>query len=184
MSGGGHLRMAVAGIVTVTLTGAESTGKTTLARALADHFNTVWVPEYLRSFVDRKGAVPVEQDVFAIAQGHLQSKAELLRNAEGVIFLDTDLVTTCVYQRIYFERCPQDIEKLARDNSADLHLFTHPDIPWEPDGIQRSSPEARDRSHLLLRQELERLNLPIVKINGNKAERRTIALSAVKALMG
>ena len=183
MSGGGHLRMAVAGIVTVTLTGAESTGKTTLAAALADHFGTARVPEYLRLFVDRKRAVPVEQDVNAIAQGHLRSKAELLRKAKRVIFLDTDLVTTCVYQRIYFGHCPKEIVRLARDNSADLHLFTHPDFPWEPDGIQRSSPEARDRTHRLLRQELEQLELPFVNVTGNEEERHAISISAVEALL-
>ena len=175
--------MAVAGVVSVTLIGAESTGKTTLAAALAEHFDTEWVAEYLRIFVDQTQRVPQEQDVHAIAQGHLQLKAAHLRKAHRVIFLDTDLVTTCVYQRKYFGGCPAQIEQLASDQRADLYLLTQPDIPWEPDGIQRSGPAQRDLVQQLLLQELDRLKLPWVPISGNWNQRLAVARKAVRALL-
>lgn len=95
---------------TVVLMGAESTGKTTLAAALAKHYKTAWAAEYLRLFVDNKGALPEESDVYAIAQGHLKLVAQVRPRARRVLFVDTDLFTTCVYQRIYFGSCPSDIE--------------------------------------------------------------------------
>src|SRR5690606_12547633 len=55
----------------VVLIGAESTGKTTLATHLAAHYRTAWLPEYVRQFVEAKGASPVAEDVPAIARGHL-----------------------------------------------------------------------------------------------------------------
>lgn len=175
--------MAVAGLVTVALTGAESTGKTTLAAALADHFNTEWVAEYLRIFVDQNGEVPKEQDVYAIAGGHLQLKAYHIRRARRVIILDTDLVTTCVYQRRFFGHCPALIEQLAQTHRADLYLLTQPDFPWKPDGIQRSGPKERSLVHRLLRLELEQLKLPFVRVSGSRDERRATGIEAVRSLL-
>ncbi|MDE2731517.1 MAG: ATP-binding protein [Bacteroidota bacterium] len=173
----------MADIVTVALIGAESTGKTALATALARHFDTEWVPEYLRIFVDHFQRVPREQEIPIIALGQLRLVAARLAETRRVLFLDTDLVTTCVYQRKYFGSCPAQIEQMASDFRADLYLFTQPDIPWEPDGIQRSSPEERDVVHELLLQELDHLELPRVLVSGNWDQRFAMARRAVRALL-
>ena len=164
---------------TVVLMGAESTGKTTLAAALAKHYKTAWAAEYLRLFVDNKGALPEESDVYAIAQGHLKLVAQMRPEARKVLFVDTDLFTTCVYQRIYFGSCPSDIEESALCHRSGLYLFTEPDIPWEPDPGQRASPEERLRTHALLRAETEKHALNTVSIKGTYAERMNTAVAAV-----
>ena len=164
---------------TVVLMGAESTGKTTLAAALAKHYKTAWAAEYLRLFVDNKGALPEESDVYAIAQGHLKLVARMRPKARRVLFVDTDLFTTCVYQRIYFGTCPSDIEKSALRHRSGLYLFTEPDIPWEPDPGQRASPEERLRSHALLRAETEKHALNTVSIKGTHTKRLITAVAAV-----
>ncbi len=164
---------------TVVLMGAESTGKTTLAAALAKHYKTTWAAEYLRLFVDNKGALPEESDVYAIAQGHLKLVAQMRPQARRVLFVDTDLFTTCVYQRIYFGSCPSDIEESALSHRSGLYLFTEPDIPWEPDPGQRASPEERLRSHVLLRAETKKHALNTVSIKGTYAERMNTAVAAV-----
>ena len=164
---------------TVVLMGAESTGKTTLAAALAKHYKTAWAAEYLRLFVDNKGALPEESDVYAIAQGHLKLVARMRPRARRVLFMDTDLFTTCVYQRIYFGTCPSDIEESALCHRSGLYLFTEPDIPWEPDPGQRASPEERLRSHALLRAETEKHSLNTVSIKGTYTERLNTAVTAV-----
>ena len=166
-------------LTTVVLMGAESTGKSTLAAALAKHYKTAWASEYLRLFVDNKGALPEESDVYAIAQGHLKLVARMGLRARRVLFVDTDLFTTCVYQRIYFGTCPSDIEESALDHRSGLYLFTEPDIPWEPDPGQRASPEERLRSHALLRAETEKHALNTVSIKGTHTERLNIAVAAV-----
>lgn len=164
---------------TVVLMGAESTGKSTLAAALAKHYKTAWAAEYLRLFVYNKGALPEESDVYAIAQGHLKLVAQMQLRAYRVLFVDTDLFTTCVYQRIYFGTCPSDIEESALDHRSGLYLFTDPDIPWEPDPGQRASPEARLRSHALLRAEAEKHALNTVSVKGTRTERLNTAVAAV-----
>ena len=75
-------------LTTVVLMGAESTGKSTLAAALAKHYKTAWAPEYLRLFVDNKGALPEESDVYAIAQGHLKLVARMGLRARRVLFVE------------------------------------------------------------------------------------------------
>jgi nicotinamide riboside kinase len=55
-------------VARVAILGAESSGKSTLAAALADHYGTVWVPEYLREFVEIEARVPDESDQFGIAR--------------------------------------------------------------------------------------------------------------------
>lgn len=164
---------------TVVLMGAESTGKTTLAAALAKHYKTAWAAEYLRLFVDDKGALPEESDVYAIAQGHLKLVAQMRPQARRVLFVDTDLFTTCVYQRIYFGSCPSDIEESALSHRSGLYLFTEPDIPWEPDPGQRAGPEERLRSHVLLRAETKKHALNTVSIKGTHTERLNTAVAAV-----
>ena len=170
-------------LLRISITGAECTGKSTLAAHLATRYQTVWAYEYLRTFVNQKGAVPDEQDVHLIAEGHLEQATRLLDSANRILFLDTDLVTTCVYQRVYFGTCPDTIETLAVTHRADLYLFTEPDIPWVPDPLQRESPEVRTRTHKLLLQEMYRLKLPFVRVRGSLQERLDIAVQAVNTLL-
>ena len=159
--------------------GAESTGKTTLASALAKHYQTVWAEEYLRKFVDEKGTLPEEADVHAIAQGHLDLVSRMLDMAYRVLFVDTDLFTTCVYQRIYFGKCPKYIEKAAIHHQSGLYLFMEPDIPWVADPGQRAGPQERLYSHKLLNAEAKAHSLNIVPICGTHNERVETAIEVV-----
>ena len=166
-------------VPTVVLMGAESTGKTTLAKALAKRYKTAWVAEYLRLFVDEKGSLPEETDVHTIARGHLDLVARTLPEAREVLFIDTDLFTTCVYQRIYFKKCPLYIERAAKNYQSGLYLFTNPDIPWTPDRGQRAGPEERLYSHNLLNAEAKAHSLNTIHIRGSHVRRLTTAVKAV-----
>src|SRR5690606_8865783 len=73
-------------IVRVALLGAESTGKSTLAAALAQRYDTVWVPEYLREFVETTGRTPQEQEQFPIAATQVQREEAALRKAKSYLF--------------------------------------------------------------------------------------------------
>jgi len=167
----------------VTLVGAESTGKTTLAAALAVHFKTVWTPEYLRTFVDEKGAVPVFSDTEALVQGHLAQEDTLEPLANRVLFLDTDLIATCVYSRYYFGVCPAWVERLSYERSADLYLLTDTDIPWAPDPGQRDGPAVRAELQARFQQELETRAVPYVLVSGSLDRRMEVAVRTVAALL-
>ena len=176
MAGSGHHSSRPLRVV---LIGAESTGKSTLAAQLAKRYKTVWAPEFLRQFVCAKGGLPEEKDVYAIAHGHLEQEAHLLPQAKHVLFLDTDLINTCVYQRIYFETCPGWVEDNAIAHRGDLYIFTEPDIPWEPDPGQREGPEARLRTHALLLEEARHLDLNFVSVHGTMEARLEQATRAI-----
>jgi len=164
---------------TVVVMGAESTGKTTLTKALAANYRTVWVEEFLRLFVEVKGDVPIESDVYTIAEGHLDLVVKMSPKARQVLFLDTDLYTTCVYQRIYFDSCPTLIEHAAEQHQSGLYLFTEPDIPWVPDPGQRAGSKERLHAHKLLREEARRYSLNIVRIQGTHEHRLKTSIHAV-----
>jgi NadR type nicotinamide-nucleotide adenylyltransferase len=132
----------------VAILGAESTGKSTLAAALAARFGTVWVPEYLREFVDTRQRVPFEADQAHIAGMQREREDEAARRARRFLFCDTTPLMTAIYSRFYWHRVDAAVASLAEDHPYGLTLVTAPDAPWEPDGLMRESAEVRDHIHV------------------------------------
>lgn len=170
-------------IMRVVVTGAESTGKTTLARRLARRYGTVWAPEYLRSYVQQKKAPPEECDAWNIARGHLAQEQELSREASRLLFLDTDLILTCIYQAFYFGRCPDWLGKASAERAGNLYVVTNTDIPWTADPGQRDGPHVREAVHARLMAELQVRSLPFLLVSGTLDERTHQAARAVDALL-
>ena len=168
--------------VRVVLTGSESTGKTTLARTLAEGFGVPWVPEYAREYLERKGTLLTDEDVEPIARGQMAWEDEG-RQAGGLLILDTDLVSTTVYARYYYGSCPLWIEEAARERRGHLYLLLHPDVPWIADGAQRDRPGARQELHELFRTALEAMSAPVVHVRGSWATRARTAKDAIFALL-
>jgi NadR type nicotinamide-nucleotide adenylyltransferase len=171
--------------VRVTVTGSESTGKTTLAGDLARHFGTVWVPEYSRIYADEKAAAtgaPLDaDDVEPIAHGQIASEDRGLAAARGLVILDTDLLSTTIYARHYYGSCPAWIDNAARARRADLYLLCDIDVPWVADAV-RDSPHVREHMHALFVRALDALGARYVTIRGSWEERLRLAIDAVSAL--
>jgi nicotinamide riboside kinase len=106
----------------VAILGAESTGKSTLAPALAARYGTLWVPEYLREFVDTHGRVPHEDDQPGIARTQLEREQALLPQARRFLFCDTAPLMTAVYSRIYWGRVPQELLEMEAGHDYALTL--------------------------------------------------------------
>ncbi len=170
----------------VVVTGSESTGKTTLAADLARHFGTVWVSEYAREYLDEKVAttgLPLDEgDVEPIARGQIAAEDRGAALAEGLLVLDTDLVSTTVYARHYYGACPAWIEQAARDRRADLYLLCDIDVSWVADP-QRDRPHMREHMHALFVGALEALGAPYVTIRGSWDDRRAAAIAAVSMVV-
>jgi len=166
----------------VAIVGAESTGKTTLAQALAAHFGTVWVPEFARDYLLARGGVCVEADMGVIAQGQADAEDRLAQAANRVLMCDTNVLTTQLWYEHYFGAPPAALRQLAAERMAHLYLLCDHDVPWVADGL-RDSPTERGWFHRRFREELEALGRPYVTLSGPFAGRLGPAMAAVEALV-
>ena len=170
-------------MIRVVVTGSECTGKTTLAEALAVRCQTVWVPEFARRFVRDKAAAPTYEDVEPIARGQIALEDEHTAGASGLLIQDTDLLSTIVYSRHYYDDCPGWIEEALAKRAADLYLLAGIDVPWVPDGEQRDRGNRREEMHELFRSALLNRRLSFAEICGSHDERLAAAASAIDPLM-
>ena len=166
----------------VCLLGAESTGKTTLAAALAQHFGTVWVPEYAREYLSANGNVVTLADMPNIARGQAESEERLARQANRVLFLDTNLLTTYIWHEHYFGEVPDEIRDLAAARIAHLYFVTGLDVPWVADGL-RDSPGQREHFHQRFCDELTARGLAYTVLSGSHEARLAQAAGEVEALL-
>jgi NadR type nicotinamide-nucleotide adenylyltransferase len=171
-------------LVRVCVTGPESTGKTALARRLAEWCGTEWVPEASRAYAERKGSPLLAGDVAPIAREHI-ALADLgagRARARGapLLILDTDLLSTVVYARHYYGAVPPWIERAERTRRADLYLLCDVDVPWLPDGV-RDRPRDRETMFALFSRSLARRRATSVRIRGDWPIRWESARKAVEA---
>ncbi|QJQ05149.1 ATP-binding protein [Undibacterium piscinae] len=155
----------------IAILGAESSGKSQLAEALASRYQTVWVPEYLREFVDAKQRVPQEDEQLLIATTQLQRENEAAKTANAWLFCDTTPLMTAIYSRHYFARVDAALEELEQEHDYDFTLVTAPDFPWTADGLQRESAAVRQRIHENLLSLLEERDIPFLLVEGSLKDR-------------
>lgn len=164
--------MSPARVRRVAILGAESTGKSTLATALAERYQTLWVPEYLREFVEVQGRVPFETDQYPIALTQRAREEEAAQAARSLLFCDTTPLMTALYSRWYWGRIDPALWKLACDHDRyALTLVTAPDSPWEPDGLMRESEEVRQAIHDQLLELLAERKIAFTLVQGSTAQR-------------
>jgi NadR type nicotinamide-nucleotide adenylyltransferase len=126
----------------VCIFGAESTGKSTLARDLARHYQTVHVTEFARGLIDARKNEVVYEDIALFARGQAAAEEALAREANRVLFCDTDLLTTAIWSETLFGRVPEGLREAALARRYDLTLVPDIDTPWVDDP-QRFLPHAR-----------------------------------------
>ena len=180
-------RQQPANCVKVVLFGPESTGKTTLSRHLARYYNSVWVPEYARDYLqkkwndERKTCEP--KDLLPIAEGQMKLENELAQKTNSVLICDTDLLETKVYSETYYlGSCSPILEKYSLQNSYDLYFLTYIDTPWEADDL-RDKPEHRQEMFEAFQNTLIRYNRPYVILKGDKKTRLETAVNHIDKLL-
>jgi HTH-type transcriptional repressor of NAD biosynthesis genes len=156
----------------VCIVGPESTGKTTLAEALARRLRTVWVPEFAVDYLkngnsDLKSLADIEN----IARGQMQTEDAMARLANRVLVCDTDLMTTAIWSKHYFGECPDWIVKESYSRKYDLFLLTDIDIPWVG-SLWRDCPDKRGIFRELFTKELEQRGRKFFIISGASPEKR------------
>ena len=167
-------------MIRVVVIGSESTGKSELARALAAHYGTSWAPEYVREYLDAKGAPLTAEDVEPIARGQIADEDAAVERAVGLVIFDTDLTSTAIYARHYYGAVLEWIARAARERRADLYLLLDIDVPWAADA-QRDRGDRREEMHALFVDGLAGMNVVVVR--GDWEERRRRAIEAVDEVL-
>lgn len=178
---------ALGPLLRIVLIGPECTGKTRLARELANHYGVPWSEEYARLFVEDHPRPVTYADVDTIARGQNrledQAIAEARHAGSRLVIHDTDLLSTVVYSRHYYDRVPAWIEPLALARRGDVYLLHHPDVPWVADGHQRAEPERRDDLFERFRRLLADSGVMVAAIAGPWEARRQAALEAIDLVL-
>ncbi len=166
----------------IVILGPESTGKTKLAMELAEAFNSRWVPEYAREYLNKQGGAYNEVDLLEIAKGQARIEREAISGKGEIIFFDTDLTVIKIWSKYKYGRCHRWIVRQLNRKSYDLYLLTYPDIPWTPDSL-REHPQQRDKIFSIYLKELQNRNLPFKIIKGLGKNRLNKAASAVSNIL-
>jgi len=153
----------------IIITGPESSGKTTLCKALSIHFKIPYSEEYARVFLDKSGRYYKKDDLLKIAKKQLKSE-------QNTQLLDTDLITIKIWSKHKYNSCDKWIlEQIERQKSENrFYLLCKPDIPWQTDN-QREDPYIREEIFELYKKEIVRLEHDYFFVEGKNRIKNSIS---------
>lgn len=171
----------------VCLVGAESTGKTTLARALADHYQTLWVPEYGREFSEKLPDMWhyawTSKDFERIARRQARLEDEAAQAANKVLICDTDVFATSIWHRHYMGVRSAVVEALAaRRPKIQLYIVPDPETPFDQDGY-RDGEDMRQWMHKTFLKMLTFWGKDYLLVSGTPEERLAQATAVIDKLI-
>jgi len=173
-------RETVQEIKKVCVIGPECTGKTDISQFLAQHYNTSWVEEYARAYLNKLGRAYDQIDLLKIAHGQLRMEDEWVYEANKLLICDTNLIVIKVWSEHKYGNCDAEILKKIAERKYDLYLLTDIDIPWAEDP-QREHPDKREYFRDIFRTEVAATGVPFVEISGEREARRKKAIDAISA---
>jgi HTH-type transcriptional repressor of NAD biosynthesis genes len=174
----------------ISVVGAESTGTTTLARDLAAHFHTVWVPEYGREYCEKLQAAGVDlwtyqwrtEEFTEIACKQQEMENDLAREANRILICDTDVLATGIWHERYLRSCSPEVDAITAAHRHDLYLLTDCDLPFVQDGL-RDGETIRQWMTRRFEETLTERGLPWVKISGFGEQRLAAAIREVNRIL-
>lgn len=189
----------------IVIIGPESTGKSTLCRQLAAHFNTLWCPEYAREYLLKHGTNYTYDDLLTIAKGQVALEEEYVlrvggqksevgdlpsdlgprtRDSRPLLFLDTNMYVMQVWCEFVFGKCHKYILEQIALRNYDFYLLCAPDLPWVKDELREYPDlESRERLYKMYKDLLVNQDTPWVEIRGNESDRFNSALRALSAFV-
>ncbi len=162
------------------VTGPECTGKTFLCKALAEHYDTYFIPEYARGYIEQLERPYVYDDVLHIAkmQKKLMTKMEEQKDTHPVFF-DTYLIITKKWFEVVYDRYPVWLDKAILETHSYLYLLCYYDIEWQPDSVRENGGEKRIHLFDAYREELDKFHLNYYIIKGQQEERFNHACTVI-----
>lgn len=169
-------------MIKVGIIGPESTGKTALAKRLAEEYKTLWVPEYAREYLANLGRPYVQTDLLEIAQGQIDSVKAMRKKANRILFVDTDIHVIKVWSDYKYGNCDPWIMQKLRMNVCDIYLLTYHDVPYEEDPL-RENPDDRDVLFDMYEKLANNRQLLYMVMKGSLEERVKAAKSYINRLL-
>lgn len=174
----------------VCVVGAESTGTTTLAQDLAEHYETVWAPEYGREYCEKLAAAGVDlwnypwnsSEFTLIARAQVELELKMAREANRLLICDTDAFATSIWHERYLGSRSSEISAIAAARSPILYLLTDSDIPFVQDGL-RDGEKIRKWMTERFEEELNQGVVPWMKVSGSRAQRLNSAIHTIELLL-
>ena len=163
----------------IAVIGPESTGKSELCQHLARHYDTEWVPEYARFYLDRLEGEYQQDDLKAIAEGQLSREDEKSEYANEYLICDTNLIIIKVWSDHKYGNTDSWIEEQLSTRAYDFYLLNNIDLPWMPDP-QREHPKLREYFLGVYKDYLEKHNLPYALVSGIEGDRKKCAVDAIE----
>jgi NadR type nicotinamide-nucleotide adenylyltransferase len=169
----------------VVIVGAESTGKTTLAMALAEHYQTTWVPEFGRLYTEARrprGELWSSDEFTFIATEQVRIEDALERIANRVLICDTDAFATAIWHERYLGQRSPEVLAVIAGRTCDLYVLTDVDTPFVQDDI-RDGESIREWMHKRFQDELSRMGVPVLFVSGPHDQRMAAAVARIDALI-
>ncbi len=161
--------------------GPESTGKSTMAKHFAEIYKTEFVPEVAREMVD-SNSFSVD-DIIEIGKAQTARVIEKAKEANKILFCDTDLITTQIYSQHYLKTIPPILFEFEKQITYDYYFLFDIDTPWVADGLRDlGNIEDRTKMFTLFKTELEKRKIKYTLVNGNYMEREDIIRKTLSEL--
>ncbi len=167
----------------ISITGPESTGKSDLSVALARHFNTDYVKEYARDYINSLNRPYQQHDLLLIAQGQIKMEEQKEKTNNRFLFCDTDLLVIKIWSLYKYGVCHPWILKELEKNRYDFYLLCNIDLPWQYDP-QREHPHLRSFFFDWYKKELEEYNFAFHIVSGRGQQRFQNALNGIENYFG
>lgn len=169
-------------ITRIAIIGPESTGKSTLTKQLAEHFNDEWIPEYAREYVENLSNPYTYNDVIHIAETQLSQEQESVKKAKKILFLDTDLIITKIWLQVVYGNYPEWIDLEIQKAKRDLYLLCYHDLPWIDDPV-RENPHLRNELFEAYKNEVIKNNFTYFVVKGKGDIRLNNAINEINKLL-
>lgn len=167
----------------IVITGPESTGKTELTIKLAQHYNTTYVPEYAREYIENLNRKYTYDDVETIAKKQINLANHLSNKESTILFLDTYLIITKVWFKWVYNKCPGWLLKSIEEMKIDLFILCNIDLPWIDDPVRENGGENRIRLFKEYKKELDTYGFNYKIVSGFGEERFRNALQYINEII-
>lgn len=160
--------------------GPESTGKSVMAKYMAEYYHTESVPEVAREIVSNNDFSL--EDIIRIGQAQTQRVLDTAKTANKLLFCDTDLITTQIYCRHYLHHIPEELYDLEKQVHYNQYFLFDIDVPWVADGMRDLASRRREMFNVF-KQELDQREIPYVLVSGSWEERQELIKTLVDGML-